>query len=107
MKKGNIFFLPKSNSCASVNSSDISYDQFPSSTPSCTQNLGHDLSFISEEIEAMDKIINQSLQCITQDPPKECVSIETQTDDISSTEYVDPGVGTNSDLFVMVANTGT
>ena len=27
------FFLPKSNSYASINSSDISYNQFPSSTP--------------------------------------------------------------------------
>ena len=32
-KKGNSFFLSKSNSYASVNSSDIFYNQFPSSTP--------------------------------------------------------------------------
>ena len=83
-KKGNSFFLSKSNSYASVNSSDISYNQFPSSTPSCPQNLGHDLSIISEEIEALDKIINQSLQCITRDSAKECI-IETQTCGISST----------------------
>ena len=95
-KKGNSFFLSKSNSYASVNSSDISYNQFPSSTPSCPQNLGHDLSIISEEIEALDKIINQSLQCITRDRPKECISIETQMGDISSTEYVDSGVGTKT-----------
>ena len=57
-----------------------------SSTPSCPQNIGHDLSIISEEIEALDEIINQSLQCITQDNPKECVSIETQTCDVSSAE---------------------
>ena len=106
-KKGNSFFLSKSNSYASVNSSDISYNQFPSSTPSCPQNLGHDLSIISEEIEALDKIINQSLQCITRDSTKECVSIETQTGGVSFTEYVDSGVGTNDDLFVMVAITGT
>ena len=92
------------NLYASVNSSDISYNQFPSSTPSCPQNLGHDLSIISEEIEALDKIINQSLQCITRDSTKECVSTETQTGGISSTEYVYSGVGTNDDLFVMVAN---
>ena len=106
-KKGNSFFLSKSNSYASVNSSDISYNQFPSSTPSCPQNLGHDLSIISEEIEALDKIINQSLQCITRDSTKECVSIETQTGDVSSTEYVDSGFGTNNDLFVMMANKST
>ena len=61
----------------------------------------------SEEIEALDEIINQSLQCITRDSTKECVSIETQTGGLSSTEYVDSGVGTNDDLFVMVAITGT
>ena len=107
MKKGNSFFLSESNSYASVNFSDISYDQFPSSTPSCPQNLGHDLSIISEEIEALDKIINQSLQCITRDSTKECVSIETQTGGVSSTEYVDSGVGTNDDLILMVTNKGT
>ena len=106
-KKGNSFFLSKSNSYASVNSSDISYNQFPSSTPSCPQNLGHDLSIISEEIEALDKIINQSLQCITRDPIKVCISIETQTGNVSSTEYVGSEIGTNGDLFVMVANKGT
>ena len=99
--------MPKSNSYATVNSSDLSYNQFPSSNPSCPQNLGHDLSIISEEIEALDKIINQTLQCITRDPPMKCVSIETQAGDVSSTEYVDSGVGTNDDLFVKGANKGT
>ena len=79
----------------------------PISTTSCCQDFGHDLSIISEEIEALDKIINQSLQCITRDPPKECVSIETQTGDVSSAKYVDSGVVTNDDLFVTVANNGT
>ena len=101
------FFLLKSNLYATVNSNDLSYNQFPSSIPSCPQNLGHDLSIISEEIEALDKIINQSLQGITRDPPKKCVSIETQAGDVSSTEYVDSGVGTNDDLFVNGANKGT
>ena len=76
-KKGNFFFLPKKNSFTSVDPSDISYNQFSSSIPSCPQSLGHDLSIISEQIEALDKIISQSLPCITRDPPKECVSIET------------------------------
>ena len=49
-KKGNSFFLSKSNSYASVKSSHISYNQFPSSTPSRPQNLGHDLSIISEKL---------------------------------------------------------
>ena len=106
-KKGNSFVLPKSNSYASVNSSDISYNQSPSSTTSHPQNLGHDLSIISEEIESLDKIINQNLQFITRDPPTECVSIETQTGDASSTEYVDSAFGTNDNLFAMVANKGT
>ena len=99
--------MSESNSYASVNSSGISYNQFPSSTYSCPQNLLHDLSIISEEIEALDKIINQSLQCITRDSTKECVSIETQTGGVSSTEYVDSGVGTSDAIFVMVANKGT
>ena len=86
-KKGNSFILPKSNSYVSVNSSDISYNQFPSSTPSCPQDLGRDLSIISEEIEALDKKNNQSFQCITRDPPKECVSIEKQTGDVSPVWY--------------------
>ena len=63
--KGNFFFLPKSSSYTSVNFSDISYSQDPNSTTSYPQDLGHDLSIISKEIEALDKIINQSLQCIT------------------------------------------
>ena len=92
-KQGNSFFQPKSNSYASINSSDISYNKFPSSTPSCPQDLGHDLSIISEEIEALDKITNQNLQCITRDHPKECVNIETQTGDVSFAEYVDSEVG--------------
>ena len=94
-KKENSSFLPKSNLYASINSSDVSYNQFPSSTPLCPQDLGYDLSIISEEIEALDKTINQSLQCITRDPPKECISIKTQTGDVLSAEYVDSGVGTN------------
>ena len=100
MKKKNSFFLPKSNSYVSVNSSDIPYNKFPSSTPSCPQDLGHYLSIISEETEALDKIINQSLQCINRDPPKECVSIESLTG-------VDSGIGTNECLFFTVANKAT
>ena len=57
-KKVKSFFLPKSKSYVSANYSDISYNQYPSSTPSCPQDLGHALSIISEEIEALDKIIN-------------------------------------------------
>ena len=106
-KKGNSFFLSKSNSYASANSSDKSYIQFPSSTPLCPQYLGHDLSIISEEIEALDKIINQRLHCITRDPHKERLSIETQTGNVSSAEYVDSCVGTNDELFFTVPNKGT
>ena len=59
---------------------------------SCPQDLQHDLSIISEEIEALDKIINQSLQCISRDTPKQYFSIETQTRGVSSAEYVDSGI---------------
>ena len=76
-KKGNSFFLSESNSYASSNSSDISYNRFLSSTPSCHRNSEHGLSITNEEIESLDKIINQILQCITRDSTKECVSIET------------------------------
>ena len=89
-KKENSFSLAKSNSYASVNSSDISYNQFPGSSPSCPQDLGHGLFIIREETKAPDKTINQGLQCITRDRPKECVSIEI-----------------NDDLFAMVTNKGT
>ena len=99
--------MSKSSLYASVNSSDISYNHFPSSTPSSPQNLRHDLSIISEVIEALDKIINQSLRCITRDSTKKCVNIETQASGVSSTEYMHSGVGTNDDLFAMVANKGT
>ena len=106
-KKGNSFFLWKSNSYARFSSSEISSNQFPSSTPSCPQNLGHDVSIISEEIDTLDKKINLSLKCITRDPTKECVSTETQTGDEISIEYVESGVETNDDLCVMVTNKGT
>ena len=102
-KKGNSFFLSKSNLYASVNCSDISYNHFPKSTLSSPQNLRHDLSIISEVIEALDKIIKQTLWCITRDSTKKCVTIETQAGGVSSTEYLDSGVGTNDDLFAMVA----
>ena len=102
-KKGNSFFLSKSNLYAIVNCSDISYNYFPKSTLSSPQNLRHDLSIISEVIEALDKIIKQTLWCITRDSTKKCVTIETQAGGVSSTEYLDSGVGTNDDLFAMVA----
>ena len=106
-KKRNSFVQPKRNSYVSVNSSDISYNQFRISTPSCPPDLGNKLSIISEEIDVLDKIINPSLQCITRDPSKECVSTETQTDGVSPAEYVDTGVGSNEDLFDTVASKGT
>ena len=43
-------------------------------------------------------MINQSLQCIIRDPPKEGFSNETG--DLSSAEYAEFGFGTNDDLFV-------
>ena len=103
-KKENSFSLAKSNSYASVNSSDISYNRFPGSSPSCPQDLGHGLFIIREETKAPDKTINQGLQCITRDRPKECVSIETKTGGVSSAKYVDSGVEINDDLFAMVTN---
>ena len=93
-KKGNSFFCRKVIRMPVL---ILVINYFPSSTPSCPQDLGHDLSIISEEIEALDKIIDQNLQCIAQDPPKECVRIETQTGDVSSAEYVDSRVETTDD----------
>ena len=93
-KKGNSFFCRKVIRMPVL---ILVINYFPSSTPSCPQDLGHDLSIISEETEALDKIIDQNLQCIAQDPPKECVRIETQTGDVSSAEYVDSRVETTDD----------
>ena len=104
-EKGN-FSLPKSNLYVCVNSSDISSCQFPSSKLSFPQDLRHDLSITSREIETVSKTSNQSLQCITRVPPRECVSTETQAGDVSSAEYVDYAVGTNDDLFFTVTNKG-
>ena len=50
-------------------------------------------------------MINQSLQCITRDLPKEGIS--TETGDVSSAEYIDFGCGANDELFITVANKGT
>ena len=50
-------------------------------------------------------MINQSLQCITRDLPKEGIS--TETGDVSSAEYIDFGFGANDELFITVANKGT
>ena len=100
LKKGNSFFCRKVIRMPVL---ILVINYFPSSTPSCPQDLGHEvkkvkkLRFISEEIEALDKIIDQNLQCIAQDPPKECVRIETQTGDVSSAEYVDSRVETTDD----------
>ena len=94
--------MPKRNSYISVNSSDVSYNHFPSSIFSFPQDLGNDLSIISEELEALVKTIDQSLQYIIRDLPKVSTSIETQTDAVSSGKYADPGVEINNDLFVTV-----
>ena len=41
-KKGSSFFFPKSNSYTTLNASNISYNHFTRSTPSCLQDLhGH------------------------------------------------------------------
>ena len=38
-KKGSSFFFPKSNSYTTLNASNISYNRFTRSTPSCLQDL--------------------------------------------------------------------
>lgn len=84
-----------------VNINDIRYSH-------CSQDLGNNLSIISEEIYTLDKIIKHSLQCITRDTPKECVlQTSNTTSDVSYAEYVYTGVRTNDDLFVTMANKGT
>ena len=92
-KNWNSFFLSKSNSWVSVNSSDISYDQFSSSTSSCPQDLGYDLSFISEEIETLDEIINHGLQCITRDLLQNMLALKDKrvTDHLQN--MLTPGLG--------------
>ena len=47
LRKRNSFSLPKNNPYVSASTSNVSYNQFPSSTPSYPQDLGHDLSFIN------------------------------------------------------------
>ena len=56
-KKGNSFFLPKSNLNSSFNINDRSVRKFPSSTPPCSQDFCHELSLISEGTDSLDKII--------------------------------------------------
>ena len=100
--------MPKSIPYVTVNINDIPYRQFPSSPSSCPQDLGKNLSIISEEIYTLDKIIEHSLQCITRDTPKECVlQTSNTTSDVSPAEYVYSGFRTNDDLFVTMANKGT
>ena len=104
LKKGNSSFLSKSNSYASVNSSDISYNPFPSSTPLCPQDLRHDSSIISEEIETLDKIIKTS--SVFQTFLRNVLALQHKWV-ISSAEHVDSGVGTNNDLFAANKSTET
>ena len=100
-KKWNFFLLPISIPYIIVNINRIRYSH-------CSQDLGNNLSIISEEIYTLDKIIKHSLQCITRDTPKECVlQTSNTTSDVSYAEYVYTGVRTNDDLLVTMANKGT
>ena len=65
------------------------------------------LSLISEEIDSLDKIINQSIESPRQDNPNECVSIETLTCHKLSKDYIDIAIGPNKGLFVTVPHKST
>ena len=67
----------------------------------------HGLSLISEEIDSLDKIINQSIEIPRQDNPNEYVSIETQTCHKLSKDYIDTAIGSSKGLFVTVAHKST
>ena len=101
-KKGYSFFLPKGNLNSKFNINDRSSRKFPSSTPPCSQDFCHELSLISEEIDSMDKIINQSIESFRQDNPNEYVSIEAQTCNQLSADYINIAVGPNDVFSVMV-----
>ena len=77
---------------------------FPSSTPPCPQGFHHELTLIREEIDSFDKIINQSIQNLRQDNPNGYVSIETQTCNDLSIDYINNAVGSNGGLSVTVAH---
>ena len=62
------------------------------------------MSLISEEIDSLDKIINQSIQSLKQDNPNKYVSIKTQTCNKLSADYIDIAVGSNDGLPVTVAH---
>ena len=73
-RKGIHSFYQKVISTAVITSTnDRSVRQFPGSTPPCVQDFCHELSFINEKIDSLDKIINQSIR---QDNPNEYVSSE-------------------------------
>ena len=55
----------------------------------------------------MYKIINQSIQSYRQNNPNECVSIENQTCNELSADYIDIPGGSNDGLSVTVAHKST
>ena len=77
---------------------------FPSSTPPCPQGFHHEWTLIREETDSFDKIINQSIQNLRQDNHNGYVSIETQTCNDLSIDYIDNAVGSNGGLSVTVAH---
>ena len=105
-KKGYSFFLPKGNLNSKFNINDRSSRKFPSSTPPCSQDFCHELSLISEEIDSMDKIVNQSIESFRQDNPNEYISIEAQTCNQLSADYINIAVGPNDVFSVMVVHKG-
>ena len=77
---------------------------FPSSTPPCPQGFRHELTLTREEIDSFDKIINQSIQNLRQDNPNGYISIETQTCNDLSIDYIDNAVGSKGGVYVTVAH---
>ena len=85
--------IQKGNISGSCNINERSARQFPSITPPCSQEFCHELPLISEEIDSLDEIICQSIQILRQDNPSEYVSMETQTCQELSANYIDIAVG--------------
>ena len=96
--EGKSLFLPKDNLNCSCNINNRSIRQFPSSTPPCPQDFWYELSLIREEIDSLDKVINQSIQSLRKDNPNDYVSIKTQTCNDLSVDYINIAIGSNDRL---------
>ena len=77
--------------------------QLPSNALSSPQDFCHELSLISEEIDFLGKIMIQGILNLRHENPNEYVSIEIQTCNKLSKDYIDIAVRSNDVLSVTVA----